>query len=77
MTEIVFPVVDEDEPQAEGVVATWFMDDGAAVPEGELLAEVQVAKASAEVHAPVAGTIRHKIDEDQVVRQGAVIAVIE
>ena len=41
----------------EGVLVTWLVEPGATVREGDLIAEVQVEKASAEVRAPVAGRI--------------------
>ena len=77
MIEVPFPRLDEETPDAEGVVATWFVDDGAAVRAGLLLAEVQVTKVSGEIHAPADGTLRRKVDEGEVVTQGAVIAHIE
>lgn len=76
-TEIVFPQLDEEDPAAQGVVSTWFVDDGAAVTSGTLLAEVQVTKVAGEIIAPVTGTLRHKVAEGDVVAQGAVVAVIE
>lgn len=77
MTELVFPELDDDDPQAPGVVATWFYDDGAAVPAGALLAEVQVSKISGEITAPDGGVLRHKVVEGAEVAQGAVIAELE
>lgn len=76
MTDVLFPVLSEDRPDAEGVLATWFVDDGATVSEGQLLGEVQVDKADAEVAAPAAGTIELLVAEDDAVKQGAPIARI-
>ncbi len=64
---------DEEE---EGVLVTWFVKPGATVREGDLLAEVQVLKVSAEVVAPVSGTVELRAQPGEVVAQGAVIAVI-
>ena len=64
---------DEEE---EGVLVTWFVQPGATVREGDLLAEVQVLKVSAEVVAPVSGTVELRAQPGEVVPQGAVIAVI-
>ena len=77
MTEVRFPLVDEDSPESPGVVSTWFAEDGAPVREGDLLAEVQVSKIADEIHAPSAGTLRHKIAEGEVITQGGIVANIE
>lgn len=77
MREVIFPTLDEEAPDAQGVLATWFVDDGERVQEGELLAELQVSKISGEIAAPAPGTLRHKVAEGAVARQGCVIAVIE
>lgn len=76
MTDVVFPAVSQDDPSAEGVVATWFMADGESVTEGDLLAEVAVDKVNVEVEAPASGTLRVLVKEGEVVRQGAPIASI-
>jgi pyruvate/2-oxoglutarate dehydrogenase complex dihydrolipoamide acyltransferase (E2) component len=76
MTEVVFPQLSEDDPDGEGVLATWFVDDGATVADGELIAEVMVGKVTSEVHAPAAGAIHLTVHEDDVVRQRTTIATI-
>ncbi|NLI18121.1 MAG: biotin/lipoyl-binding protein [Actinomycetales bacterium] len=77
MTDVVFPVLARDKPHVEGVVSTWFVDDGQSVTAGQLLAEVMVEKASVEVSAPAAGVVRLLVAEETAVIQGAVIARIE
>ena len=77
VTQVVFPRLSSEQPEGEGVLATWFVSDGEEVAEGQLLAEVQVDKVSAEVPAPVAGVVRLVVAEDDAVRQGDVIAQIE
>ena len=77
MAEVVFPRLSEKEPDAEGVLATWFVRDGDKVASGQLLAEVMVEKASGEVLAPAAGQVRLLIGEDQTARQGEVIARVD
>ena len=72
MTDVVFPVISQSDPDAEGTLATWFAEDGAVVAEGDLLAEVAVDKVDMELVAPVAGTI-----EGAVLRAGALIATID
>ncbi len=77
MTEVLFPPLSKDTPDAEGVLATWFVADGESVSVDQLLAEVQVDKVSAEVPAPVAGVVRQLVAEEDAVRQGTPIARIE
>ncbi|TNC29159.1 biotin/lipoyl-containing protein [Amycolatopsis alkalitolerans] len=77
MTEIAFPVLSETDPDAEGVLATWFFGDGDSVAEGDLIAEVAVDKVDMEIPAPAPGVLRLLVKEGDVVKQGAVIARIE
>ena len=76
MTDVVFPSLSEETPDAEGVLATWFVSEGASVAVDQLLAEVQVDKVAAEVLAPAAGVVHRLVEEEGVVRQGAPIATI-
>lgn len=76
MPEVLFPKLSENEPTAEGVLATWFVADGDQVASGQLIAEVMVDKVSAEVTAPAGGRIRLLVSEDQPVRQGEAIAKV-
>lgn len=76
MTEVLFPMMSSD-PEDEGVVGTWFVLDGESVTAGQLVAEVQVDKVSADVEAPAAGTLHHVKAEGDVLAQGEVIARIE
>ena len=75
--DVVFPVMSREDPTGEGVVGTWFALDGERVSAGQLIAEVQVDKVSADVEAPASGVLRHRVAEEAVSNQGAVIAVIE
>lgn len=77
MAEVLFPRLSENEPDAEGVLATWFVSDGDQVASGQLLGEVMVEKVSGDVVAPAAGRVRLLVTEDQTTRQGAVIARVE
>ena len=74
---MLFPRLSEQEPTAEGVLATWFVSDGDQVAGGQLLGEVMVEKVSAEVVAPTSGRVRLLVSEDQAVRQGEVIAQVD
>ncbi len=77
MADVFFPQLSEKDPTAEGVLATWFVSDGDQVASGQLLGEVMVDKVSAEVVAPAAGHIRLLVAEEQVARQGDVIAHVD
>lgn len=77
MTDVRFPQLSQEQPDAEGVLATWFVGDGDQVTSGQLLGEVMVEKVSGEVLAPAAGRVRLLVAEDQTARQGVVIARVE
>ena len=77
MAEVIFPALSKDNPDAEGVVATWFVDDGSPVSEGQLIAEVAVDKVDVEVVAPQDGTMRIVVGEGEAARQGSVIGTVE
>jgi pyruvate/2-oxoglutarate dehydrogenase complex dihydrolipoamide acyltransferase (E2) component len=76
VTDVRFPESQYNE-DASGVVATWYVADGEQVADGQLLAEVQLDKASFEVPAPCAGTVHLLVGEDAEVTPGAVIARID
>lgn len=77
MADVLFPRLSEQEPAAEGVLATWFVSDGDQVASGQLLGEVMVEKVSGEVVAPVSGRVHLLVSEEQAVRQGEVIALVD
>lgn len=77
MTDVPFPSLSQEKPDAEGVLATWFVTEGSAVAADQLIAEVQVDKVSAEVLAPTAGTVHLLVEEEAAVKQGEPIARIE
>ena len=77
MADVLFPRLSEQEPAAEGVLATWFVSDGDQVAGGQLLGEVMVEKVSGEVIAPTSGRVRLLVSEDQTARQGEVIARVD
>lgn len=74
---VLFPPLSRETPDAEGVLATWFVSEGATVAPGQLLAEVQVDKVASEVPAEVAGVVHLLVGEEAVVRQGEPIARID
>ena len=75
--DVHFPLMSSEQPDTEGIVATWFVRDGQAVAEGQLIAEVQVEKVAQDVTAPVAGVVHVLVAEEQPVQQGDPIATIE
>jgi pyruvate/2-oxoglutarate dehydrogenase complex dihydrolipoamide acyltransferase (E2) component len=77
MAEVVFPRLSEKVPDAEGVLATWFVSDGDQVASGQLLGEVMVEKVSGDVLAPADGRVHLLVGEDQTARQGEVIARVD
>lgn len=77
MSETVrFPALSKD-PEAQGVLATWFVRNGEQVAAGHVIAEVMVDKVSMDVEAPVAGTVTLLVAEEAAVRQGDAIATID
>ena len=77
ITEVPFPLMSEDDPEAEGVVGTWFVNHGEAVAAGQVIAEVQVDKVSLDVEAPVTGLMYQYVAEGAGVAQGTMIARID
>lgn len=62
----------------EGVVATWFVEEGAAVSKDQLLAEVQVEKTAVDVLSPAAGrVVEIRVGPQGIAKQGEVVAVVE
>ncbi|MEM7271673.1 MAG: lipoyl domain-containing protein [Actinomycetota bacterium] len=77
VTEVPFPVMSDDDPTAEGVVGTWFVNHGEAVAAGQVIAEVQVDKVSQDVEAPIAGVMYQYVAEGAPIAQGAPLARID
>lgn len=73
--EFKLPVLSQE--TEEGIVVAWFKREGAEVREGENLLEVQLAKVSYDVPAPMAGTLQKILaPRDAVIKQGQVLAYI-
>ncbi len=77
MTEVPFPRMSESEPDAVGLLATWYVQEGETVSAGQLIAEVQMDKVDVEVTAPAGGMIRLAAAEGAEVAQGTAIAFID
>ena len=74
--DIIVPRVSET--TEEGVLVTWFVEPGARIREGGLVAEVQVEKTSAEVRAPANGRIAELLVEPgAVIVQGHSIGTLD
>jgi pyruvate/2-oxoglutarate dehydrogenase complex dihydrolipoamide acyltransferase (E2) component len=73
---ISFPEMSNDS-DAEGVVATWFVQTGETVKAGQVIAEVMVDKVSVDVEAPIDGVITCLVEEEGVAKQGQEIARID
>ena len=63
-----------DEDDAE--LATWMAPDGTVVQPGQPIAEVNAAKATVEIAAPVGGQLRHLVEAGAIVAAGSAIAAI-
>jgi pyruvate dehydrogenase E2 component (dihydrolipoamide acetyltransferase) len=72
--EVLMPIITASGEEA--VVTAWFVDEGGACSEGQLIAEVQVEKISAEVEAPGAGHVVNRVAVNEPVAQGSAICQI-
>lgn len=75
--EFRLPEPETGEEVEEGIVVAWFKREGAQVKEGESLLEVQFAKVSSEVVAPISGRLERILaPRDAVIKAGQVLALI-
>ena len=77
MTDVLFPPLSKETPDAEGLLVSWYVDEGATVTADQVVAEVQVDKVSAEVVAPSTGVLHRLVEEETAVRQGGLIGRID
>jgi 2-oxoglutarate dehydrogenase E2 component (dihydrolipoamide succinyltransferase) len=73
--EMKIPTVGES--ITEVTVAKWLKPDGAQVERDEVIAELESDKATFELPAEAAGTLRHAVKEGETIAIGTVIARIE
>jgi len=73
--EMKIPTVGES--ITEVTVAKWLKPDGAQVAQDEVIAELESDKATFELPAEAAGTLRHAVEEGQTIAIGTVVARIE
>ena len=74
-TDVVVP----GDLSADGAAAVvmWLYDDGDAVGEGSVIAELVVEKVDVDLPAPASGTLRLLVPHEAEVTQGTRIALIE
>jgi len=60
----------------EGVVEEWYVPDGGAVADGELLYRLETEKVNLDVDAEAAGTVKHLVAEGVTMAPGAVVGYI-
>ena len=66
------------ESVTEGTIAKWLKAEGDTVTEGEVIVEIENAKAIEEVHAPITGVLtKILLEEGQTAEVFAEIAIIE
>ncbi|HEU5348020.1 MAG TPA: dihydrolipoamide acetyltransferase family protein [Ktedonobacterales bacterium] len=72
--EITIPAWTESDAE-EGVIANWFVSNGAAVRQGQVLGELMVEKATTEITAPQDGIIQDvRVQRGDVVTPGTLVA---
>jgi pyruvate dehydrogenase E2 component (dihydrolipoamide acetyltransferase) len=72
--EVLMPIITASGEEA--VVTAWFVDEGQTCADGQLIAEVQAEKVSAEVEAPGAGQVVDRVAVNAPVPQGRPICRI-
>jgi pyruvate dehydrogenase E2 component (dihydrolipoamide acetyltransferase) len=73
--EFKLPVLSEE--NEEGIVVAWFKREGSEIHAGEKLLEVQLAKVSYDVPAPISGKLQKILaPRDAVIKQGQVLALL-
>ncbi|MEP2614126.1 lipoyl domain-containing protein, partial [Marinobacter alexandrii] len=64
------------EEDDEAVITSWLVSDGSSVSEGDMVAELMVAKIQYELLAPATGTLSILKEIDDVVAKGDCVATI-
>jgi pyruvate/2-oxoglutarate dehydrogenase complex dihydrolipoamide acyltransferase (E2) component len=75
--DVIIPTDMWAEDDKTGSIVIWLYKDGAAVKEGDLIAEVLVEKVTLELEAPATGILRIKVEPEVVVNKGDLVAIIE
>jgi pyruvate/2-oxoglutarate dehydrogenase complex dihydrolipoamide acyltransferase (E2) component len=74
-TEIRIPA-DLWDGESEAVITVWLVSDGAAVKEGQLLAEIMVEKVQYEIRSPGDGVVAIAKEADDIVRKGTILGTV-
>jgi pyruvate/2-oxoglutarate dehydrogenase complex dihydrolipoamide acyltransferase (E2) component len=76
MTDVAIPeeILGEG---AEGAISIWLFRDGETVTAGDVLAEVMIEKAAAELLAPTSGRLKILVQPETPVTRGQIVARIE
>ncbi len=74
MSDVVVPEVGES--VSSGIIATWLIEDGSVVEEGQELFELETDKATLPIPSPQSGTLKILVQEGEEVSIGAIVANI-
>ncbi|MEM1222462.1 MAG: 2-oxoglutarate dehydrogenase complex dihydrolipoyllysine-residue succinyltransferase [Verrucomicrobiota bacterium] len=74
-TEVIIPAMGES--ISSGILAAWHVSDGDTVEKGQTIFELETDKITSEGTAEVSGVISLKVDADEEVEIGQVVAVID
>lgn len=76
-TDVIIPtdLWGEDDPSGSTVI--WLIDEGGAVKQGEVIAEILVEKVTLELESPATGTLKQLVEAESVVNKGDRIALIQ
>ncbi len=74
-TEILLPKIGFS--MNEGVIAEWFVADGATVNEGDPLYSIEADKSTNEVESPATGTLRIVAELGETYEVGTVLGYID
>jgi 2-oxoglutarate dehydrogenase E2 component (dihydrolipoamide succinyltransferase) len=77
MASVPIKVPSVGESVSEGILARWLKPDGAAVQAGEPLFELETDKASQEIRAEAAGTLKIEAAEGSTVNVGATVGTLD
>ena len=74
-TEVSIPAMGES--ISSGILAAWHVNDGDYVTEGQAIFELETDKITSEATAEVSGIISIKVEADEEVEIGEVVATID
>lgn len=74
-TEILLPKIGFS--MNEGVIAEWFVADGATVNEGDPLYSIEADKSTNEVESPASGTLRIVAEVGETYEVGTLLGYID